>query len=504
MGKDIIVKKHSVILLLGILQGCVTPAICTKDGAFDAGRQQALAGKPADLDNGSVCEGESLALFHSNYQKGYNAGRDVLCSLQNAADDGRDAGLQGQSLAALPIRYNLCTEDKAKFEKTFMTAYRDALGQFCSSDSAGARGLAAGRANQGIMDIDATYLSCPSAQRQRLKRVYQEAFSRGLREYCQPSQHLETIRKLAMTHSQSTFDPQSYGNCSSQFPEVMSAYNETFYRERLAVVDRLCTYENGLNSGRSDADQLQAPQSGTPVFCDEQVSSRFLRGYDRGWTDQKQVICLREDYGEQGYQDGIRGAAFQPRIPHLCPDSYLLDVKNRYQAGYERGRRAYRPINNGPVPNQGGVAGEAAVLACGQVFTFDSDKLECIRLSSALGGKADDLVRACAQAFSSTSDRLQCIKNAKPNARFSSSAIRTCKAHFTFSSDVQTCIDKTKDTGFDPSAAIEACHAAFSVSSDQLQCLNVISTANSDPKARIQACKQSLHMSSDIMKCIAN
>ena len=42
-----ILKKQLLIALALTVQGCITPAICTKDGAYDTGRQNALSGKPA-------------------------------------------------------------------------------------------------------------------------------------------------------------------------------------------------------------------------------------------------------------------------------------------------------------------------------------------------------------------------------------------------------------------------------------------------------------------------
>ncbi|HYX37060.1 MAG TPA: hypothetical protein VE954_28495 [Oligoflexus sp.] len=489
-------KKLLLLTLLLASQGCVTPAICTQEGAFDLGRQQALAGKQADPSQGQVCEGETSETFRTNYKKGYDTGFQLLCSAQNATDDGRDAGLQGQSLTGLPLRYQLCVKDRTGLEKSFMSAYQRGLEEHCSADTAKNRGDQAGRKNQATLDIDATYISCPQPQRSKLKQAYQKAFMQGLRAYCQPTQHLETIRNLAKTATQPSHDPQTYGSCAQHFPDLLEEYHAVFYRERDGVVQRLCTYENGLNDGQTDATQSNQRRHGVPDFCDDRQSSGYMRGYDRGWSDKKREVCLQQDLHEQGFRDGANGLAANPHFPELCPSDYYRVMRNRYDAGYERGRRqsSHRPHQESK--------GEDVVRACGQVFSFDSEKLECIQHSRKIRYAPSDVVEACGQAFSFSSDRMKCIISATGRSYNSATVVRSCKQATAFASELQKCITTVQDARYEPSRAINACQAAFSMNSDRQECWNVIAKEPRDPSAKIQSCQQSFNFSSDILRCI--
>jgi hypothetical protein len=481
------------------LQGCVTAAVCTQEGAFDTGRQQALAGKPADLNQGSACGGDSYEIFRSSYEKGYEAGRQLLCSVQNASDDGRDAGLQGQNATGLPLRYQICQGDKASLEKAFMSAYKRGLDEHCALDSAKNRGDQAGRSNQTIVDMEAVFLACPQAQRSKLKQSYQTAYLSGLRAYCQPQQHLDSIRKQAEQNSRPSYDPATYGNCAQRFPELLEAYNALFYRERNGVVQKLCTFESGLDQGKADAARSNQRMRGAPEFCDEATQHAYLRGYDRGWADQKREICLMEDFNERGYHDATQGLPANPHFPDLCPSDFYSDMRDRYHAGYERGRRhgSHRPHPGGR-PD----ARDDLVTACGRVFNFDSEKLQCIKESQQIRFGAADVVKACGEAFSFHSDRMKCITSAAGRNYNPTTVIRTCKSSSTFHSDVESCITTVKNTRYEPSKAIQACHESFNMSSDRKACLDFIAKEQRDPSARIRSCKKSFNFASDALKCL--
>jgi hypothetical protein len=492
-------KTFAFLALAVILQGCVTAAVCTPDGAFDAGRQQALAGKSADLNQGSACDGDSHEIFRSSYQQGYEAGRQLLCSVQNASDDGRDAGLQGQNMTGLPLRYQICQGDKDPLEKAFMSAYKRGLDEHCAVDSAKNRGDQAGRSNQAVLDIEAVFLACPQSQRSKLKDAYQKAYLTGLRAYCQPHQHMESIRQQAERNARPNYDPATFGNCAQRFPDLLEAYHAAFYKERDALVRKLCTFENGLDQGKADAARSNQRMKGAPDFCDNKAQHAWLRGYDRGWADQKREICLMEDFNERGYHDATQGLPANPHFPELCPSDFYSDLRTRYHAGYERGRRhgTHRPHPGGP-PH----AREDLVTSCGRVFNFDSEKLQCIKESQKIRFGAADVVEACGQAFSFNSDRMKCIISATGRNYNPSTVIRTCKSTSSFNSDVESCITTVKNTRYEPSKAIQACHEAFNMSSDRKACLDFIAKEPRDPSARIRACKKSFNFASDALKCL--
>jgi hypothetical protein len=465
------------------------------------GRQQALAGRPADFNQGSVCESESYEVFRSNYQKGYDTGLQLLCSVQNASDDGRDAGLQGQSATGLPLRYQICQRDKGALEKAFMSAYKRGLEEHCSLDTAKNRGDQAGRSNQASLDMEATYLACPQAQRSRLKQAYQNAYLQGLKSYCQPGQHLESIRAQAQLHARPTYDPATYGNCAQRFPDLLEAYNAQFYRERGALVQKLCTFENGLDQGKADAARSNHRLKGTPEFCDEKAQHAYLRGYDRGWTDQKREICLMEDFNDRGYRDATSGLPADPRFPELCPSDFYTDMRERYHAGYERGRRqsSHRPHPNGKHDHR-----DDTVVVCGRVFNFDSEKMQCIKESQNIRYGAAEVVEACGQAFSFNSDRMKCISSAAGRNYNPKAVITVCKSTTSFNSDVENCITTVKNTRYEPSRAIQTCHESFTTSSDRKACLDYIAKEPRDPSARITSCKKTFNFASDALKCIGS
>ncbi len=488
-------KRILLLTLLLPLHACVTPAVCTQEGAFDTGRQQALAGKPADFNTGSACEGESYETFRGSYQKGYDTGLQLLCSVQNASDDGRDAGLQGQNVTGLPLRYQICQGDKGSLDKAFMSAYKRGLEEHCSTDTAKNRGDQAGRSNQAALDIDATYLACPQTQRSKLKQAYQNAYLQGLKAYCQPNQHLDSIRKQAQQNSRPSYDPATYGNCAQRFPDLLEAYNAQFYRERDAIVQKLCTFENGLDQGKADAARSNHRLKGAPDFCDEKAQHAYLRGYDRGWSDQKREICLMEDFNERGYRDATNGLAANPYYPELCPSDFYTDIRERYQAGYERGRR-HRPQPDGKHPNH-----EDVVSACGRIFNFDSEKLQCIKESQNIRHGAPGVVEACGQAFSFSSDRMKCIISAAGRNYNPTTVIKVCKSTTSFNSEVESCIETVKNTRYEPSKAIQTCNETFTMSSDRKACLDYISKEPRDPSPRIQSCKKTFNFSSDVLRC---
>lgn len=493
-------KRLLLLTLILPLQGCITPAVCTQQGAFDTGRQQALAGRPADYNQGSECEGETSEVFRSGYQSGYQAGLQLLCSVQNASDDGRDAGLQGETVTGLPLRYQICQGDKAALEKAFMSSYKRGIEEHCSVDTAKSRGEQAGRSNQAGLDIEAKYLVCSQAQRSRLKQAYQDAYTKGLRAYCQPSQHLDSIRKQAQLNSRPTFDPATYGNCAQRFPDLLEAYNAQFYRERNEVVQKLCTFENGLDQGRADAARSNQRLRGAPDFCDEKSEHAYLRGYDRGWADQKREICLMEDFQDRGYRDAISGLPANPHYPELCPSDFYTDIRDRYQSGYDRGRRQGGPRQ--PRPDHHSEQKPDVVDACGGAFSFDSDKLQCIKEAQNIRYGAAGVVEACAQAFSFTSERIKCISSASGRNYNSTSVIRACKDGGGFTSDIESCINTLKNTRYEPSKAIQSCYAAFSMTSDRKACLDFIAKEPRDPSAKIQSCKQNFSFTSDALKCL--
>jgi len=499
-------KRFLLLTLILPLHGCVTPAVCTPEGSFDTGRQQALAGKAADFNQGSVCEGESYDAFRSSYQKGYDAGLQLLCSVQNASDDGRDSGLQGENSTGLPLRYQICQGDKGSLEKAYLNAYKRGLEEHCSADTAKNRGDQAGRSNQASLDIDATYLACPQTQRSKLKQAYQNAYVQGLRAYCQPTQHLESIRKQALLNARPSFDPATYGNCAQRFPDLLEAYNAQFYRERDTVVQKLCTFENGLDQGKADAARSNHQLKGAPDFCDEKAQHSYLRGYDRGWVDQKREICLMEDFNERGYRDATSGLPADPRFPELCPTDFYSDLRDRYQTGYERGRRqgSHRPHPDGKHGQPNGKHGQPddIINACGRVFNFDSEKLQCIKESQNIRHGAAGVVEACGSAFSFSSDRMKCIISAAGRNYNSSKVIKVCKSGVSFSSDVENCITTVKNTQYEPSSAIQTCLETFTMSSDRTACLDFIAKQPRDPSARIRSCKKNFNFASDVLKCV--
>ncbi|WP_141733047.1 hypothetical protein [Oligoflexus tunisiensis] len=489
-------KTFVLLAFLLSLQGCVTPAVCTMEGAFDTGRQAALDGKPSDFDPGNVCTGEDRETARQSYQKGYDAGRTLLCSVQNASNDGKDAGLQGENLQGLPLRYQLCTQDKDQLEKSFMSGYRLGLEEFCKVDTAKNRGDQAGRSNQPELDVDAAYLSCPQAQRSKLKQAWQKAYLQGLRAYCQPAQHLESIRREAQASDRPAFDPATFGNCAQRFPELLEEYHALFDRERKAVVQKLCTFENGLDQGKADALKTNQRRAGSPEFCDEKAAHAWLRGYDRGWLEQKRELCLLEDFHERGYQDATRGLPADPRFPELCPSDYYHDMRERYQAGYERGR------GHGPHHPHHDDKHEDLVDACGRVFSFSSEKLECIKASQNIRHGAADVIAACGQAFTFSSDRMKCIISAAGRSYNSTAVIRSCKTTASFASDVQVCISTVKEVRYNPARAIDACHQAFPLGSDRKECWNHVAREPRDPSERIQSCRKTFQLGSDVLKCL--
>lgn len=451
-----------------------------------------------------------MAVFRSEYQKGYDAGLQVLCSVQNASDDGRDAGLQGQTVAALPARYDLCSANKSSLAKTFLASYRNALSQYCSIDSAQSRGTQAGRSNQGL-GTDATWLSCPAAERSRLKQAFQDAYVRGLRDYCDVNNHVETIRDLAKRSSQPSYDPQTFGSCAQQFPNLVNAYYDRFYQERQALVDRLCTYENGRVDGRTDADEMDRPRGSIPEFCDERAMRDYQRGYRRGFDEQKQIICERIDAQDMGYQDGQQGRAFNPHFPEACPADFHRTLRDRYRMGYERGRRNNEPapVDPGPgkpypgYPVPGGHIGpssEAVIRACGEMFSFDSDKMECINIGKTIRHEPVALIQACQQAYSMTSDRLQCLRSGQ--GYYAASALLACTKAVSFTRDRQSCVERVKAVRFDPARDIEACTQAFSMTSDRLECIGLVGNAHRPLAGKIDSCQKAFHFTSDLMKCI--
>jgi hypothetical protein len=492
-------KTFILLAFLLTLQGCVTPAVCTTEGAFDIGRQAALAGQPFDFDPGNVCSGADRETARQNYEKGYDAGRTLLCSAQNASDDGRDAGLQGQSAQGLPLRYQICSQDRAQLEKSFMSGYRLGLEEHCKVDTARNRGDQAGRSNQPELNVDATYLSCPQTQRSKLKQAWQKAYVEGLWTYCQPVQHLETIRRLAQESARPDYDPATFGNCAQRFPELLEEYHALFYRERKEVVQRLCTFEKGLEQGQADARKSNLRHAGAPEFCDAKSAHAYLRGYDRGWKEQKRELCLSEDFHERGYQDAMRGLTADPRLPELCPSEYHQDIRTRYRAGYDRGRRQgpQRPLNPSHDARH-----EDLVDACGRVFSFNSEKLDCIKAGQNIRHAPADVIAACGQAFSFSSDRMKCIQSAAGRSYNSTAVINSCKATASLNSDVEACISTVKDVLYNPARAIEACHEAFQLGSEKRECWNYIARETRDPSARIQSCRKNFHFGSDVLKCL--
>jgi ribosome modulation factor len=332
-----------------------------------------------------------------------------------------------------------------------------------------------------------------------LKQAYQGAYLQGLRAYCQPVQHLESIRKQAQLNARPSFDHATYGNCAQRFPDLLEAYNTQFYRERDALVQKLCTFENGLEQGKADAGRSNHRLKAAPDFCDERSEHAYLRGYDRGWADQKREICLMEDFQERGYHDATNGLPANPRYPELCPSDFYTDIRERYQNGYERGRRkvSHPPHQVAKHDNREDIVG-----SCGRVFNFDSEKLQCIKEAQTIRFGAAAVVEACAQAFSFSSDRLKCIGSASGRNYNPTTVVKVCKSTSSFSSDVEHCITTVRNTRYEPSRAIQSCHDAFHMTSDRKACFDFIAKEPRDPSARIQSCKKNFTFASDVLKCL--
>ena len=140
-------------------------------------------------------------------------------------------------MQALPLRYQICVQDKAKIEKAYLSSYKNALSAYCSVDEAQSRGLQAGRANQASLSSENTYLSCPAEQRNKIKQAFRDAYVRGLRDYCQPQNHGEAIRDLAKNSTTPSYGTNRLSRCVQEFPDLNKSYNQMFYRERQTIVD---------------------------------------------------------------------------------------------------------------------------------------------------------------------------------------------------------------------------------------------------------------------------
>lgn len=380
-----------ILFLLSTLS-CITPQICTENGAYEAGKSAALDGRRLDFIGGSVCKDDDDKItFKSNFEKGYIAGKDNLCSNESAYTEGHNFGKWGRSSPAFPNRFNIC-DQKGDLELQFQNGYKSGLSLFCAPSSVEQKGREDGNTGSIFTFKDSTYLACgadkisalknsykngyesgqkeycysnsiakesfdagishnkaPSvdkyhvckADRQKIiKEIITDSYFDGLNQYCQPEKHLEMIKRNAKVSETPIYDQSRYELCQQYLPKLWNEYRRLYQNKRSEVEQTRCIYNQGYNDGLASARRETNLRLEMPNYCSTKYFNQYKKGFLEGWQISKiKEVCLIEKAYDQGHQRGKSFDSMNINIPSLCPQQFHHLFVKEYELGFRKAKQ---------------------------------------------------------------------------------------------------------------------------------------------------------------------
>jgi len=391
-------------LLPFLLMSCSsTPPICRPENARDAGIAQAMRGEDYSESQGGVCEEENRNIFKTNFQAGYQEGKNRFCMPSTVESTGQAHGHDGKRAEFSEASYRIC-ESKAGLKAAYLNGYQRGLEQFCADDKARDFGDSVGQAGQSsqftesvyaacgpkikrirsaylaghksglakyctggnaeaqgmddgtkgadVTDISGKYQICGSGQAQKISRIYVDAYSRGFARFC-GAENISSSAKAQAQKSGSGVFPNQFQKCLSKYPELNIQFTAVFRDERKRVVESSCTYHQGLSKGQADGERTNDKVTTMPEFCDAQLFSVYLSGYLEGWKQTKDRLCNATEAYKQGVQTGLSGQSLSYTAPGNCPGEYQQSLSQKFSEGYYYGA-SQRPQPVQTVYPQGG------------------------------------------------------------------------------------------------------------------------------------------------------
>lgn len=311
--------------------------LCDPANAEQAGLQTSQAGKAFDFSDSQyrICENPGASKFA--YKKGYERGTEEFCADGKAQSAGDTRGSSGQPSDFSDTTYAICPKGRiSKLKAAYEKGHRAGVEKFCTPTDADAKGMQDGSSGAEKSDIQTKYQICSAAKRSAIAKAYDQAYERGVNQFCTPA-NIDAEAVAQAQNASTPVLPIKYSRCFSRNPELTGRYSTTFNEERKKVIASRCTYQAGVAKGQADANRTNNKDTGMPDYCDTSLFSVFLSGYLEGWKQTKDRVCDLSAAYADGLKRGQTGSNMSYAPPPNCPPEYETALRQKFNEAYQVG-----------------------------------------------------------------------------------------------------------------------------------------------------------------------
>jgi hypothetical protein len=403
--------------------------------------ETAAQGKERDFSESQFAICDNKDALRAAYEKQYDKGATIFCAIDKIRDAGFERGDSGQAADFSSDKYRMCGAERLEqIHVSYDKGFQEGLSKFCSGTRVEEEAYKDGTQGNAMADTTQKYQLCKMEQKTEIAQRNEKGYQRGLKDFCSPAGLEKEARRKAQESASPEFPPR-LNLCLASYPEAKTDYPNLFRVERQKFVESHCSYQEGLVSGRTDAESTEHKRSGMPTYCDADSYANFKEGYLQGWKEAKDKICDVNRAYDKGAQDALADKSMQYTPPAQCPTEYLSTLQRKYRDGYTYAKNQPRIV---------------AAAKTDDVYTTGYSSSEAEDLCRQAGNEK----KVCRGVTS-----LACIRKG-----FSP---QKCKIETKYIAAVDACLNK----GFDPSACAKVKDADCIASGKApLQCRNIPTT----------------------------